>query len=56
MEKLDLVKQHKAYYTAKATPAILEIEGPVSYLSIAGAGDPSGQAYADDLQALYATA
>lgn len=55
MEKLDLTKHYKSYYTAKAKPEILDIEA-VSYLSIAGSGDPSGPMYAEHLQALYTVA
>ncbi len=55
MEKLDLGKQYKAYYTATTKPALVQIEA-AKYLSIVGKGDPSGTEYADNLQALYATA
>ncbi|MGX5817646.1 GyrI-like domain-containing protein [Chitinophaga lutea] len=55
MEKLDLSKQYKSYYTAKSTPAVLEF-GPVHYISIAGAGDPSGDEFAARVGALYAVA
>lgn len=52
MTKLDLTKEYKAYYTAKSKPELLTI-GKAPFLSITGKGDPSGQAYADKLQALY---
>lgn len=55
MEKLNLSKQYKAYYTATTKPALVEI-GAAKYLSIVGKGDPSGTEYANTLQALYATA
>lgn len=55
MEKLDLTKKFKSYYTAKAKPELIEL-GLVSYLSILGKGDPSAPAFADRIQALYATA
>ncbi len=55
MDKLDLTKKHKAYYTAKTKPEIVNIE-PAQFLSIAGMGDPSEQAFRDRIQALYATA
>lgn len=55
MNKLDLTKKHKAYYTAKKEPEILNIE-PANFLSITGKGDPSGQAFSDRMQALYSTA
>ncbi|RYU94626.1 GyrI-like domain-containing protein [Emticicia agri] len=54
MEKLDLSKQYKAYYTATTKPALVEIDA-ARYLSIVGKGDPSHPDYAATLQALYAT-
>jgi hypothetical protein len=55
MEKLDLGKLYKSYYTATTKPGLVEIEA-AKYLSIVGKGDPSGADYATTLQALYATA
>ncbi len=55
MEKLDLTKQYKTYYTAKTTPELVDIE-PAHFLSLTGKGDPSGAPFSDRLQALYATA
>lgn len=55
MQKLDLTKQHKAYYRATNQPELLEIEA-AHFLSITGKGDPSEQQYANKLKALYATA
>lgn len=55
MEKLDLVKRYKAYYTATNKPQIVEFE-PAQYLSILGKGDPSGADFSERIQALYATA
>ncbi len=55
MSKLDLSKTFKACYSAKNKPEIIEIE-KAQFLSIEGKGDPSEKAYADKLQALYATA
>ncbi|WP_316819314.1 GyrI-like domain-containing protein [Pedobacter nyackensis] len=55
MEKFDLTKHYKSYYTAKAKPEILDIEA-TGYLSISGSGDPSGPLYAEHLQALYSVA
>lgn len=55
MTKLDLTKEHKAYYTATSKPELLTI-GKAQFLSIPGKGDPSGQTYADKLQALYSVA
>lgn len=55
MDKHDLTKKYKSYYTAKAKPELVEIE-KAQFLSITGKGDPSGQAFAEKIQALYATA
>lgn len=54
MEKLDLTKKHKAYFTAKPNPHFIEIE-PARFLSITGKGDPSGKEFTERIQALYAT-
>lgn len=55
MEKLDLSKHYKSYYSAKTKPEIVEIE-PAQFLSITGKGDPSETSFADKVQAMYATA
>lgn len=55
MEKVDLTKIYKSYYTAKPRPEIVHVE-PAQYLSITGKGDPSGEAFAEKIQALYTTA
>lgn len=55
MEKIDLAKLHKAYYTAKPQPELVTIEA-ADFLSITGKGDPSSAEYAETIQALYATA
>lgn len=55
MEKLDLAKKYKAYYTAKPKPEIVDIE-KARFLSIAGKGDPNEAAFATSVQALYTTA
>jgi hypothetical protein len=55
MQKTDLTKLHRSYYTAKTKPELLEIE-EANYLSLTGKGDPSSPQYAEALQALYATA
>ncbi|UGU15065.1 GyrI-like domain-containing protein [Sinomicrobium kalidii] len=55
MEKLNLVKAYKKYYTAAAQPEIT-VTGPVQYLSITGKGDPSAPEFTERIQALYATA
>lgn len=55
MEKLDLTKVHRSYYTAKAKPQLEEIEA-AQFLSLTGKGDPSSESYLQSLQALYGTA
>lgn len=55
MEKIDLTKQYKAYYTAKLQPELVEV-APAQFLSITGKGDPSSTTFAEDIQALYTTA
>jgi hypothetical protein len=55
MDKLDLTKKYKSYYTAKTKPELVEVE-KAQFLSITGKGDPSDQLFAEKIQALYATA
>ncbi len=54
MEKLDLAKKYKPYYTAKTTPELITIE-PAHFLSLTGKGDPSEKQFAEKLAALYST-
>lgn len=55
MEKLDLTKQYKSYYTAKSQPEIVFIER-AQYLSVRGKGDPSGEGFLQKIQSLYPVA
>ena len=55
MEKLDLAKKYRAYYTAKLHPELATIEA-VTYLSIPGQGDPSSEGFAEKIEALYTVA
>lgn len=55
MEKLDLTKKYKSYYTAKTQPELIEIES-AQYVSICGKGDPSEQPFAKRIEALYSIA
>ena len=55
MEKLDLSKQFKSYYTAKTQPTIAQIEA-AQFLSIPGHGDPDDADFSANIQALYTTA
>lgn len=54
MEKLDLTKKYKTYFTAKTTPELVTIE-PAQFISITGKGDPSGDAFALNIEAIYST-
>ncbi len=53
MEKLDLKKQLKAYYSPSAKPEIVDIP-ELTYLTYTGRGEPGGEAYSEALAALYA--
>ncbi|WP_129021783.1 GyrI-like domain-containing protein [Edaphocola flava] len=56
MDKLDLAKHYKTYYTAKSKPEYIQLDEAIPYLSILGKGDPSGPGFASDIQAMYTTA
>ena len=55
MEKLDLKKKYKPYYTAAKKPELREIEA-AQYVSICGQGDPDSKVYTDKVQALFSVA
>lgn len=55
MEKTDLSKTYKAYYSATTRPQILDI-GPAAFLSISGKGDPSSALFEVHIRALYTVA
>jgi hypothetical protein len=55
MNKIDLKKQYKSYYTAKTKPEIVDLE-EVKYISVIGKGDPSEEDFAKKIQALYSVA
>tara|TARA_R110000868_G_scaffold304437_3_gene564989 strand:+ start:9875 stop:10480 length:606 start_codon:yes stop_codon:yes gene_type:complete len=52
MEKLDLVKTDKNYYSAKQTPEIREYSEN-QFLSIEGKGEPAGVIFIESVKALY---
>ena len=55
MDKLDLRKELKQFYTAKSKPSIVDVpEG--RFLTITGRGEPGGEAYQAALNALYSVA
>lgn len=55
MEKLDLTKKYKVYFTAKTKPELVEIE-KAQFISIRGKGDPSGQPFVKRIETLYPVA
>lgn len=55
MEKLDLTKRYKTYFTATKKPAIVEIE-KANFISIRGKGDPSEKQFAERIETLYPVA
>ena len=55
MEKTDLTKLYKRYYTAAKKPELIDIE-PAHFISIRGKNDPSSQSFAWSVEALYTVA
>ncbi len=55
MEKLDLTKKHKTYFTARTKPEVVEIE-KAQFISIQGKGDPNEKAFAERIEAMYPVA
>lgn len=55
MEKLDLIKTDRGYYTAKTKPELVSWPA-MQYISIVGMGDPSSKAFASKLETLYPVA
>src|SRR5687767_13888629 len=55
MEKLDLIKVYRNYFTAKTKPEMVTIED-AQFISITGKGDPAAPAFARNIEALYSTA
>lgn len=55
MDKLDLTKKYKPYFTAKTKPELVEVE-TAQFISICGKGDPSEQPFADKIATLYPVA
>ncbi len=54
-EKLDLFKLHKAEYSARRKPTLVEI-GPGSYLTVRGRGAPGSELFSQRAEVLYAMA
>lgn len=55
MEKLDLKKKYKAYYSATKTPALIDVP-PFMCLAITGQGEPAGESFNNKIEALYSLA
>ena len=55
MEKVDLTKINKNYFSSNSIPKIVEL-GEYNYLSISGKGDPSSQMFSEDIQAMFSLA
>lgn len=55
MEKLDLTKLYKTYYSTKPVPETVDFPS-ARYVSILGKGDPSGEAFVADIQLLFPVA
>jgi len=55
IEKLNLSKIDKAYYTAKRTPALIDLDA-YYYLSHEGVGSPNDAAFGQAIERLYAVA
>lgn len=55
MEKINLIKEHPAYYKANGKPVEIEVE-PINCLTISGIGAPDGDAFQSSIGAMYAVA
>jgi hypothetical protein len=55
MEKIDLRKELKQFYSPKAKPEIVDIP-EFSFLTYTGRGEPGGEAYQESINALYGAA
>lgn len=55
MEKLDLVKTFKDYYSAKTKPEKVNF-GKIPYLSILGTGEPAGREFSEKAGTIYPVA
>jgi hypothetical protein len=55
MEKRDLTKMYKSYYSASVNPSVA-LFGKIKFLTITGAGEPSGSDFKEKTQTLYSVA
>ena len=53
--KIDLKKRHKDLFSARRTPALVDVP-PLSYLMIDGQGPPESETFQEAIEALYSTA
>ena len=53
--KLDLTKEFRNYYRAKATPEVIELD-EAPFLTLEGKGEPGGSEFARKIEALYPVA
>ncbi len=55
MEKLDLTKKYKDYYSARLKPELVNF-GKIPYLTILGKGEPAGKEFSEKAGAIYPVA
>ncbi len=55
MEKLDLTKKYKDYYSARLKPELVNF-GKIPYLTILGNGEPAGKEFSEKAGAIYPVA
>lgn len=55
MEKIDLSREFKPYYTAKNNPEIVTFK-TINYLALQGIGEPGGEEYKQKISAVYSLA
>ncbi len=55
LQKLNLVKAHKAEYVTPLTPTLVHV-GPALYLAVDGEGNPNGPGFEEAVGALYGVA
>ncbi len=56
MDKIDLTRQYRSYYTATTAPALVTLADQAVYAAIGGAGEPGGDAFTGAVSALYPVA
>ncbi|MDA8379925.1 MAG: GyrI-like domain-containing protein [Actinomycetota bacterium] len=56
VEKADLTKQYKSYYTASARASLATFDDEGVYVALDGSGEPAGPEFSDAVAVLYAVA